>query len=58
MKVTLMFPTYLHLSGFISVTDSADIDMNVQAKSLTAVFSENEITIAVKSFNAQLQQAS
>jgi hypothetical protein len=58
MKVTLMFPTYLHLSGFISVTNSADIDMNVQAKSLTAAFSENEITIAVKSFNAQLQQAS
>jgi hypothetical protein len=58
MKVTLMFPTYLHLSGFISVTNSADIDMNVQAKSLTAVFSEHEITIAVKSFNAQLQQAS
>jgi hypothetical protein len=53
MKVTLTFPTYLHLSGFMSVTNSGAIDLDLRTKSLTAIFSEKEIELALRNFNAQ-----
>jgi hypothetical protein len=53
MKVTLTFPTYLHLSGFMSVTSSGAIDMDLRTKSLTAIFSEKEIDLALRNFNAK-----
>ena len=52
MKVTLLFPTYLHLSGFISVTGNAEIEMDLREKSLTAIFSEGDIRQAVEQFDA------
>jgi hypothetical protein len=52
MKVTLIFPTYLHLSGFMSVTKCGDIDLDLRTKSLTAMFSEAEVKRAQEAFAA------
>jgi hypothetical protein len=54
MKTTLIFPSYLHLSGFMSVTDCANIEMDLRQKSLTGSFNENDISYAVNSFKAEL----
>lgn len=56
MKTTLIFPTYLHLSGFMSVTDCANIEMDLRQKSLTGSFSERDINFAVNSFKAETVQ--
>jgi hypothetical protein len=57
MKTTLIFPTYLHLSGFISVTANADMQIDPRARSLTAGFSERDILLAVERFGAELVNA-
>lgn len=54
MKVTLMFPNYLQLSGFIAVAQSGDIEMNLRTRSLTAFFSDQEIRTAIEAFSAVL----
>jgi hypothetical protein len=57
MKTTLQFPTYLHLAGFMSVVVNPNIQMDLRTKSLTADFSDKEITTAVASFAAHVVAA-
>ncbi len=57
MKTTLIFPSYLHLAGFISVTVNGNIEIDLQNKSLTAAFSEKEVELAVQSFDAEVMLA-
>jgi hypothetical protein len=56
MKVTLLFPTYLHLSGFLSVTGNAEIEMDLRARSLTAIFTDKDIGSAIETFGANISQ--
>ena len=57
MKTTLIFPTYLHLSGFMSVADCGNIEMDIRTKSLTGYFSEREIKQATEFFGASFMHA-
>ncbi len=52
MKTTLVFPSFQHLADFVSVADNGHIEMNLEQRSLTAIFSEKDINTAVSSFEA------
>jgi len=54
MKVALIFPSYLHLAGFMSQVENGNIQMDLRKKSLTAFFSEKDIQVAITKFCAQL----
>lgn len=57
MKATLIFPSYLHLSGFMAVATCGDIEMDLRTRSLTGSFSEAEIRSAVERFGASTSLA-
>jgi hypothetical protein len=57
MKTTLVFPTYLHLAGFISVAENNHIDIDPHNRSLTADFNERDIQRATQMFAAQIKLA-
>jgi len=52
MVVTLAFPTYSHLSGFLAKTGNSSMEINLKAKTLSARFSAAEIGMAKEDFAA------
>ena len=52
MFVTLAFPDYLKLSGFLANTDNSSMEINLNKKTLTARFTDADITKAKEQFSA------
>jgi hypothetical protein len=52
MKTTLVFPSYMHLAGFVSVADNGNINIDLHTKSLTADFHHKDVQTATQAFSA------
>jgi hypothetical protein len=53
MRVTLLFPSYLKLSDFLSKVGTRCIELDLKMKALTADFNNQEVIMAMSDFQAR-----